>query len=126
MLLRPAAQLRHHVQLRVPRAPERWVVALALRVVLPQVDVHRARPLEAGHPEDMRQSNHRSHTCSRATSLTRKQASVPITVSSRARWATSELGRHASNQRTVAFRMGSLSATGRPRIEPSILDHDEN
>jgi hypothetical protein len=56
--LHPMAQLRHrdHVQLwpgvRVPgpRAAERGVVALALSVVLPPVDVHRARPLEAGHP----------------------------------------------------------------------------
>ena len=46
----PVPQLRHHIQFRVARAAERRVMALALRVVLPPVDVHRARPLEAGHP----------------------------------------------------------------------------
>ena len=47
-------------------------------------------------------------------------------VKSRARCAASVAGRHARSQRTVAFWMGSFSATGRPRIAPSILAHDEN
>jgi hypothetical protein len=43
----------------------------------------------------------------------------------RARCATSAVGRHVSSQRTVAFGIGSFKASGRPRIEPSVLTRNE-
>jgi hypothetical protein len=52
-------------------------------------------------------------------------ASVATTVSRRARCAASAEGLHASSQRTVALWIGSFNASGRPRIEPSILTQDE-
>jgi hypothetical protein len=51
-------------------------------------------------------------------------ASVAKSVSGRARCATSDVGRHASSQRTVTFWIGSFNAISRPRTEPSILTHD--
>jgi hypothetical protein len=39
--------------------------------------------------------------------------------------AASAEGLHASSQRTVALWIGSFNASGRPRIEPSILTQDE-
>ena len=82
-------------------------------------------PSKPGTPYEARWSNHRSHTCKRATSLTRMHASVATTVNSRARCAASDVGLQASSQRTVAFWIGSFNAVGRPRTEPSILTHDE-
>jgi hypothetical protein len=53
------------------------------------------------------------------------QARVATAVNRRARCAANVVGLHASSHRTVAFWIGSFSASGRPRIEPSILTHDE-
>jgi hypothetical protein len=95
-------------------------VALALRDVLPPVDVHRASPLEAGRPVRHQVVE------PKVAHLQQRDLVDPHDHSSQAQCAANVSGRHAGNQRTVAFRMGSFSATGRPRIEPSILDQDEN
>ena len=52
-------------------------------------------------------------------------ARVATAVNRRARCAANAVGLHASSHRTVAFWIGSFNASGRPRIEPSILTHDE-
>ena len=57
--------------------------------------------------------------------VTRIHASVATPVNRRARCAASAVGLHASSQRTVAFWIGSFNASGRPRIEPSILTNEE-
>ncbi len=46
----PRSKLRHDVKRRVLRAAEGGVVPFPHRVVLPPIDVHRARPLKAGDP----------------------------------------------------------------------------
>jgi hypothetical protein len=156
-------------------------VALALRDVLPPVDVHLARPLEAGYtvrhqvvepqvahlqprdlvdPQATQCDNHRQQPPRRArcgASMPGHHASSQRTVEAgytlqhqvvepqvanlqprdlvdpqatqcdnhrqqqprRAQCGAGVHGRHASSQRTVAFWMGSVSATGWLRIEPS-------
>jgi hypothetical protein len=52
-------------------------------------------------------------------------ASVATEVNRRAQCATSAVGRHVSSQLAVAFGIGSFKASGRPRIEPSVLTSNE-
>jgi hypothetical protein len=100
--LQPATQLCHHVQLRIPRAAERGVVALALRVVFPPVDMHQARLLEAGHPV-RHQIVETQVAYLQPRDLVDAQApSVATLVSSRKPSAAIVSSRHASNQCTVA------------------------
>ena len=156
-------------------------MALALRDVLPPVDVHLARPLEAGYtvrhqvvepqvahlqprdlvdPQATQCDNRRQQQPWRArcgAGMPGRQASSQRTVEAgytvrhqevkpqvahlqprdlvdsqaiqcdnhcqqqlrRAQCGAGVPGRHASSQRTVAFWMGSFSATGWLRIEQS-------